>query len=94
MNLPPLLLRMELSRPDVKGYNVFWLPVFLAWIILAAIFLALMPLILFIALVALFFGFGKSVLLFIPLVCNVICNLHGMEINVKKKDRTIVLSFR
>jgi hypothetical protein len=94
MNCPPLLLRVELSRPDVKGYNVFWLPVFLAWIILAAIFLALLPLIVFIALVALFFGFGKSVILFLPLVCNVICKLHGMEINIERKDRIIVLSFR
>jgi hypothetical protein len=94
MNWPPLLLRMEISRPDVKGYNVFWLPVFLAWIILAAIFLALLPLIVFVALVALFFGFGKSVLLFVPLVCNCICNLHGMEINIESKDRVMVLSFR
>jgi hypothetical protein len=77
MNFPPLLLRMEFSRPDVKGYNVFWLPVFLVWIILAAIFLALLPLIVFVA-----------------LVCNCICNLHGMEINVESKDRIMVLSFR
>jgi hypothetical protein len=85
---------MEISRPDVKGYNVFWLPVFLAWIILAAIFLALLPLIVFVALIALFFGFGKSVLLFIPLVCNVICHLHGMEINIESKGRVMTLSFR
>jgi len=85
---------MEISRPNVKGYNVFWLPVFLAWIVLAAIFLALLPLIVFVALVALFFGFGKSVILFVPLVCNCICNLHGMEINVESRDRIMVLSFR
>jgi hypothetical protein len=94
MRCPPLLLRMEISRPNVKGYNVFWLPVFLAWIVLAAIFLALLPLIVFVALVALFFGFGKSVILFVPLVCNCICNLHGMEINVESRDRIMVLSFR
>jgi hypothetical protein len=85
---------MEISRPEVKGCNVFWLPVFLAWIILAAIFLALLPLIVFIALVALFFGFGKSVILFVPLVCNCICNLHGMEINIESKDKVLSLSFR
>jgi hypothetical protein len=94
MNWPHLLLRMEISRPEVKGHNVFWLPVFLAWIVLAAIFLALLPLIVFIALVALFFGFGKSVVLFVPLICNCICNLHGMEINIESKDRIMVLSFR
>ena len=66
----------------------------LAWIVLAALFIALSPLILFIAVVALFFGWARTVLLFIPLVCNVICHLQGLEINIEKKDSTIFLSFK
>jgi hypothetical protein len=93
MNCPPLLLRLDISKTEKHRHTVLWLPIFLAWLILAALFLALLPLIVLIALVALFFGWGKTVLLFFPLVCNVICHLHGMEINIEKKDGTIFLSF-
>jgi hypothetical protein len=94
MKCPPLILRLDIGKPEGHGHCVLWLPVFIAWIILAAIFIALSPLIIFVAIVAFFFGWAKTVLLFIPLVCNVICNLHGMEINVEKKDSTLFLSFK
>lgn len=94
MNCPPLLLRLTISKTEGNGRFVLWLPVFIAWLILAAIFIALLPLILFIAVVAFFFGWARTVFLFIPLFCNVICNLHGLEINVEKKDSTLFLSFR
>jgi hypothetical protein len=94
MNCPPLLLRMTISRTEDHGYVVLWLPVFLAWIILAAIFIALSPLIILAALVAWPFGWARTVLLFIPLVCNCICNLHGLEVNVERKDRALFISFK
>lgn len=94
MNCPPLLLRLDIARSQCPRRTVLWLPVFLAWIVLAALFIALSPLILFIAVVALFFGWARTVLLFIPLVCNVICHLQGLEINIEKKDSTIFLSFK
>jgi hypothetical protein len=94
MNCPPLLLRLDIARDECPRHTVFWLPIFLAWLFLAAILIALSPLIILAALVALPFGWGKSVILFIPLVCNVICNLHGMEINVEKKDSVLFLSFK
>jgi hypothetical protein len=94
MNCPPLLLRLDIARSECPRHTVLWLPIFLAWIILGAIFLALMPLFAFIALLVLPFGWAKTVLLFIPLVCNVICNLHGMEINIEKKDSVLFLSFK
>ncbi len=94
MNCPPLILRLDIAKTEHHRHTVFWLPLFLAWIILAAIFIALSPLIILATLVAVPFGWGKTVLLFIPLVCNVICNLHGMEINVEQKDRVIFISFK
>ncbi len=94
MNCPPLLLRLDISKTEHHGRFVLWLPVFIAWLILAAIFIALSPLILLAAVVAFFFGWAKTVLLFVPLVCNVICNLHGLEINIEKKDSKLFLSFK
>lgn len=94
MNCPPLLLRLDISETEHHGHTVLWLPLFLAWLILAAIFLALLPLIILAALVAFFFGWGKTVLLFIPLVCNCICNLHGLEVNLERKDRVLFISFK
>jgi hypothetical protein len=93
MNCPPLLLRLDISKTEKRGHTVLWLPIFLAWLILAAIFIALSPLIILLALIAMFFGWGKTVLLFIPLVFNCICHLHGLEVNVEKKDRVIFISF-
>lgn len=94
MNCPPLLLRLDIARSQCPRHTVLWLPVFIAWIILAAIFIALSPLIILATLIAVPFGWGKTVLLLVPLVCNVICNLHGLEVNVEKKDSTIFLSFK
>jgi hypothetical protein len=94
MNCPPLLLRLDIARGECPRRTVLWLPVCLAWLILAAIFLALSPLIILATLVAAPFGWAKTVILLIPLVCNVICNLHGMEINIEKKDSILFLSFK
>jgi len=94
MNCPPLILRMTISKTEHHGRVVLWLPVFLAWLILAAIFIALSPLIILATLVAVPFGWGKTVLLFVPLVGNCICHLHGLEVNVENKDSVIFLSFK
>jgi len=94
MNCPPLLLRLDLSETEHHGRVVLWLPIFLAWLILAAILIALSPLIILAALLAWPFGWGKTVLLFIPLVCNCICHLHGLEVNIERKDRVLFISFK
>jgi len=94
MKCPPLILRLKMSKTADHGHFVLWLPVFIAWLILAAIFIALSPLIILATLIAVPFDWGKTVLLFIPLVCNVICNLRGLEIKIEKKDSTLFLSFR
>lgn len=94
MNCPPLLLRLDIAKTERHRRVVLWLPVFLAWLILAAIFIALSPLIILATLVAVPFGWGKTVLLFIPLVCNLICHLRGLEVNVERKDRVLFISFK
>ncbi len=94
MNCPPLLLRLDIAKAECHRHTVLWLPVFLAWLILAAIFIALSPLIILATLVAVPFGWGKTVLLFIPLVCNFICHLRGLEVNVERKDRVLFISFK
>ena len=94
MNCPPLFLRLAISKTEHRGRTVLWLPIFLAWLILAAIFLALLPLIILAALVAFFFGWGKTVLLFFPLVGNCIRHLHGLEVNIERKDRVFFISFK
>lgn len=94
MNCPPLLLRLTIAKTEGHGLIVLWLPAFIAWLILAAIFIALSPLIILATLIAVPFGWGKTVLLLVPLVCNVICNLRGLEVKIEKKDSTIFLSFK
>ena len=95
MNCPPLVMRLAVCqpKPDRQPF-VFWLPIFLAWLVLAAILIALSPIFLLLAMVAFFFGWGRAVLLFIPLVAGCICALRGLEVNVERKDKVIFISFK
>jgi hypothetical protein len=93
MNFPPLLLRLDISSK--QGSNiVLWIPMILIWLILLAFVIALLPLILLTALVLLPFGWGRAALFFVPVVGGCICALRGLEVNVKKSDQTMLVSFR
>lgn len=92
MNCPPLLLHLDISKQHRR--TALWIPLFLIWPILAALAIVLLPLILIAALVLWQFGWGKPVLLFVPLVCSCICALRGLEVDLKQGNRVLLISFK
>lgn len=92
---PPLIMGLAIGQPkqDRQPF-VFWLPLFLAWLLLAAILIALSPIFLLLLMVAFCFGWGRTVLFFIPRVFGCICALRGLEVDIEGKDKTIFISFK
>ena len=93
MNCPPLLLRLDVAKPSRPRHTVLWLPLFLAWLILAAFLIALAPLLILMVLLLWPLGWGKLLLFSVPRVCGLLCALHGLEINIERKDRVLFISF-
>ncbi len=93
MSYPPLIMRLDVAKPSRRRHTVLWLPLFLAWLILAALFIALAPLLILMVLVLWPFGWGKLLFFFIPRVCGCLCALRGLEVNIERKDRALFISF-
>ena len=85
---------MRLRIVDDKRNISLWLPIFLLYPFLLVLALILELL----ALVAwLFFwpwGWGKTLLLFIPYLCRVICALQELEVDIQQKQEQFFISFK
>jgi hypothetical protein len=70
-----------------------WLPLFLAWLILAALLLALLPVFLILLIVALPFGWGEFVLLLGPRFYNILCALRGLKVEIDRTNEKVEVLF-
>jgi len=95
MKRPPVIMKLRIDNRD-KKINL-WLPLFLIFpliaIIAAAIFIILSPFLLIAAIVLLFFGWGRVLLLFFPVVLVCIFALRGLEVDVKQDREKVFISF-
>ncbi len=89
---PPSILRIEIKE-ESRDFSL-WLPIFAIWpiIILAAV--ALAPVVLALAIVLWWTGWGKTMLYSGPLFFSMFCALRGLEIDVRKQEKYVHLSFR
>ena len=91
MSLPPCLLHVRVHN---KEHNFgIWLPLFLAWLILAALILAFLPLYLILLIIAFPFGWGEFMLLLVPQLYNVLCALKGLKVDVDKTSEKVEILF-
>ena len=92
MTWPPSILRVELKGGS-RDFR-FWLPLFAAWpfVLLAAVILA--PLILALAIILWWTGWGRSMLRAGPVFYGILCALKGLQIDVRKRNKHVHLSFR
>jgi hypothetical protein len=88
----PMLMKIKIPRQEKRSITIY-LPVFLAWILLMAVFLLLLPFILLTALFTWFRGYGKIFVLFFPMLFNVLWHLQGLLIDVQDKEGHIYFSF-
>jgi hypothetical protein len=89
---PPLVMRLRVVNQ--RSNFGLWLPLFLLYPFLLAFFIIgeAMALVAFLLLWP--FGWGKAILLTIPYLCRVICNLRNLEVDVAKKRETFFVSFK
>jgi hypothetical protein len=88
MSIPPCLMRFKIGSEH--HYMNLWLPLFLAWIILGALAIALSPLVAFLVLVLWPLGWGEFLLLLGPAVYNCICASKGLRVDIEGGKRVLV----
>jgi hypothetical protein len=91
MSIPPCLLHLHVHSGD--HHISLWLPLFLAWLILGALLLALLPLFLIVLIIALPFGWGEFTLLFGPRFYNVLCALKGLKVDIDNPREKVEILF-
>ncbi len=92
MSLPPFLMRLKLINKN-QHINL-WLPLFLAWVILLALYFVLSPLILVLVLILWPFGWGEFLLMIGPTIFSCLCALRDLKIDVKKDQEIILIYFK
>ena len=92
MNRPPLVLRLAVANQ--RHHLSLWLPLFLILPIVALVALVLIPIIILIALILLPFGWGKPLLFSGPIFLRCLCELRGLEVDLKQDDQLLLVSFK
>ena len=92
MMWPPSVLKVEI-KAESRDFSL-WLPLFAFWpfILLAAI--ALAPVVLALAIIFWWSGWGKTMLYAGPVFFAMFCALRGLEIDVQNQDKHVHLSFK
>jgi len=92
MKYPPLIMRLRIIN-DKKSLRL-WLPIFLLYpfLLVLALVAEILALVAFLLLWP--FGWGKTLLLTIPYLSRVICNLRELEVDIQNKQETFFVSFR
>ena len=92
MNRPPLILRLAISNQ--RRHLSLWLPLFLILPVVAVVVLVFVQIIVIIALILLPFGWGKPLLFCGPVFIRCLCELRGLEIDLKQGDQLLLVSFK
>ena len=88
----PMLLKIKIPRTKKPSVNIY-LPLILAWFILLMLLILLLPFFLLSALIIWAKGYGRLILIFFPMLIELIWNLHGLKIDIKNNESEIYLSF-
>lgn len=90
----PLFLRMRIRKSSQKRAFTLFFPVFLVWIILAALLLVLFPFVLLAALAVRPRGWSMSVLRMVALPFSLLWNLSGLYIQVVDPPKELLIYFK
>ena len=92
MNAPPLLMRLKIQK-EQRDIDI-WLPLFLGWIILLAVGIALLPVAVILFIVLWPAGWGKFISLAPLYLYRVLRDLGDLQIDVKKKRESLLIYFK
>ena len=88
----PMILKIKIPREDRKPVNLY-LPFFLVWLLVFAVFLVLLPFILIAGLFTWHLGYGKIVIMAFPMLFHLIWHMQGLVVDVEGKDGTVYMAF-
>ena len=91
MNRPPLFLSLAIGRRH--GFRL-WLPLFLLLPFLLVLLLLILPFLILGTLFFWMFGWGRSLLLFIPVLLGILWALRGLEVDVEDSNEKVFISIR
>jgi hypothetical protein len=87
----PFFMRLKIGRkPNSKGVL---LPVFLAWILLLAVMIILLPFVLIAAPFTWRSGRGKLLLLAYPMTLSSLFQLSGLQIEIGRSEQNVLIAF-
>ena len=91
MTLPPSILRLRMRTRD-RRFGL-WFPIIAVWPLAALLILVASPLVVIFAIILWPVGWGKPLLLAVPLLVRLFCALRGLEIRVEKPSEQVFISF-
>ena len=87
----PMWMNMLIKEEGKRGVKLY-IPLILVWIVLFALLLILLPFLLLAALLAWPSGYGRAILVVIPMLLAVIWSMSGLKIHVQSKDKQVYLN--
>jgi hypothetical protein len=86
----PIFMKMHIREKNKNKIRLYF-PLICIWILMAAIMIALSPLILIAALISWPLGYGRSLLLIGPRLLTVIGALSGLVVQVEGSDEKVYI---
>jgi hypothetical protein len=85
---------MRLKVINERDHINLWLPLFLAWIIVGALALALSPLMALAVMIAWPFGWGEFMLMIGPAIYECLCHLRDLRVDVSRGREITLIYFK
>jgi len=92
MTMLPLILKIKIINENRRGIRL-WLPIFLVWIVLIFVMLLLFPLVLIAAVIAIPFGYARTIILLGPYFIRILCSLRGLKVDVNSESEIVYIQF-
>ena len=92
MMFPPSLLRVRVLDEDSRVS--LWIPLFLVWPLILALYVLLLPCIVVAAIVTWRGGWGKPILFGGLFLFRLYCDLRGLKIDVTEPKESVLIYFK
>ena len=87
----PIWMKMLIKEEGKRSVRLY-IPLILVWIVLFVLLLLLLPFLLLAALLAWPSGYGRAILVVIPLLFALIWSMSGLKILIESKDKQVYLN--
>ena len=88
----PLIMKVKIPRPSKKPFTLY-IPFFIVWLIVFVLVLILLPFLLIGSLCTWHMGYGKLMLLSIPMLFELLWHLQGLVVDVESENDRVYFKF-